>query len=110
MSRIPLCLTKIPSREKILNSYGDRNLKSIEIARAAFGNDIQWSNGQTIKIGFFRDNFMYEGNNLNPNFSIEKAKWVEFGSSEDRPKDKDEVIDPEFTQFPFAPKQKAPPG
>ena len=41
---------------------------------------------------------------------IEKAKWVEFGSSADRPKDKDEVIDPEFTQFPFAPKQKAPPG
>jgi hypothetical protein len=76
MSKIPLCLTKIPSQQKILNSYSNRKLRSIGVARAAFGNDIQWSNGQTIKIGFFRDNFMYEGNYLNPNFSIEKAKWV----------------------------------
>jgi len=76
MSRIPLCLTKIPSQQKIVNSYGDRNLRNVGVARAAFGKDIQWSDGQIIKIGFFRDNFMYEGNNLNPNFSIEKAKWV----------------------------------
>ena len=74
--RLPLCLTKTPEPHKIIHIYGDKTLQSIGPAHAAFAKDIKWPDKKTIKVGFIKKKFMYNGNNLNPNFNISKANWV----------------------------------
>ena len=74
--KLHLCLTKIPHPYEIINKYGYKTLQSIGPAHAAFAKDIKWTDKKNIKVGFLRKKFVYNGEYLNPNFSIDKAKWV----------------------------------
>ena len=75
------CLYK-PKLQQVFNNYlndkHNTNPTTQKALKAAFAKEVQWTDNYTIKVGFFRNNFLYNGNSVDPEFTIAKAAWVKF--------------------------------
>jgi serralysin len=76
------CLTKLPSHQAIVDTYGGGDVSNLHVARAAFLNDKEWPNGYTIKIAFLKDKVIVSGpslgssEELSSNWTQEKQDFV----------------------------------
>jgi hypothetical protein len=72
------CITKAPTHNNIVQTYGGGDVSNIHVARAAFLKNVEWPQNKNIKVAFMKQPFEFEGNKISdPEYTEEKAKWVE---------------------------------
>lgn len=72
------CISKHPTHENIINTYGDGDITNLHFARAAFLKNVEWPQHKNIKVAFMKQAFEFEGKTINdPEYNDDKAKWVE---------------------------------
>ena len=75
-TKLYACLTKQPTHQYIIDTYGEGKVINLHPARAAFMNGKKWPNGSTIKIGFLKNKILYNGQQVDSQWSSHKQQFT----------------------------------